>query len=247
MNLDAGTFVLNTNGRGAQTVSVTTSTSITKNGVIATLPDLSTSTKVRVTGTWDQARATVAASSVAASAPLVNTHIHGKVTVDGDGKVTVQGEDGKTYTVDLNKTASFFAQNKRMNKKDIQEGDHLDIWAKGETSSTALSSYLVRDLSQLNKKTQIVSLNDLNSTVQAQVGDWIVLKLGEANVWSGALSSNTDVVALNGSSKMVFGALSVGQSDINVSGEPRCRLSTPACAAPSVTFHVTVNVIAASK
>lgn len=244
LNTDAKTFTLKTGARGEQTIMVASSTKMTKNGNPATFADLALGNQIRVVGIWNRPNENVTAKSVAITTPLVRVHVQGKVTVDGDRLITILGDDQKTYTVDLSKANVVYSTYLSMNKKEIQMGDQLDVWAKAEASSTQLKAYFVRDLSQISKKIQVITMKNLNGTVQAQVGDRIVLKLGDSYVWTGATSTNTIVLAPVANTSNTFEVKSAGQAELNVNGDPRCRLTTPVCAMPSILFHVTVNAVA---
>lgn len=238
------TFVLQTNNRDAQTIIVNAATKITKNGNTATFSDLAVSGIVRVTGVWNRTNENVTATSISLTTPLVRVHIQGKVTVDGDSEITIVTDDQKTYIVDLKKSEVRFSQEERMNKKQIQLGDRLDIWAKSEVNSTRLNAYAIRNLSWQNRKTQVITIKDQLGTIQSFVGNRVMLKLGNGYVWTMATSTNVAVLKPSPDKKNRFDAVGVGQTNVTVTGDPECRSSVPACATPSIQFRVTVNVVA---
>lgn len=246
VSAEAKTFVLQTNKRDSQTIIVNTATKITKNGNVATFGDLAVSGTIRVAGVWNRTNESVTATSISITTPLVRVHVQGKVTVDGDSEVTIVTDDQKTYIVDLKKSDVRFSQEERMNKKQIQVGDRLDIWSKSEVNSTRLNAYAIRNLSWQNRKTQVVTMNDQLGTIQSSVGNRIALKLGNGYVWTMATSTNASVLKPSAGNKNRFDAVSVGQANVTVTGDPQCRLSAPACATPSIQFRVTVNVVAKS-
>ena len=239
----SSSFVMLTNGRGSQTINLTSSTKITKNGEAVSSTFLAVGQKVNVVGVWNRTNENVTALRVAITVPVVPVHIQGTVTsLANDGKITLLS-DGKTYTVNLRSSVLVFSQYQRMKAADIRMGDTLDVWARGEQGSLDLKAYFVRNLSQVNTQTHILTLGDTSRTLQVDVGDRIVLRLNNGYTWSGAMSSNATVLTMTQSTPTTFEAKATGTADITVNGDPTCRTATPACAAPSVLFRATVNVV----
>ncbi len=237
-------FVLAPIARSERTVVVSGDTELTKNGETIRFADIVVGNSIRVFGTWDRASGPLSAKTVAVTTPLVRRHISGRVTVDGNDRVSVLADDQVTYVVRLGGASTVYSTFMKMNKNSITVGDQLDIWAKSEASSTNLKAYFIRDLSQQDRLTRVVTKQDQNRTLQAEVGDRIVLRLGSDDVWGTATSTNAAVLAPSTGKALSFDAKSVGQSVLTVAGEPRCRQSTPSCATPSVLFRVTVSVVA---
>ena len=239
----SSSFVMLTNGRGSQAINLTSSTKITKNGEAVSSTFLAVGQKVKVDGVWNRANESVTALRVAITVPVVPVHVQGTVaSLANDGKITLLS-DGKTYTVNLRSSVLVFSQYQRMKAGDMRVGDTLDVWARGEQGSLDLKAYFVRNLSQVNTQTHVLTLGDTSRTLQVDVGDRIVLRLNNGYTWSGAMSSNATVLAMTQSTPTTFEAKAMGTADITVNGDPTCRTATPACAAHSVLFRATVNVV----
>ena len=94
---------------------------------------------------------------------------------------------------------------------------------------------------------QVVTLADNGGTIQMKVGESFLLKLGNDYTWQISLS-NQDVIGLRKGVMVILGAqgiydaLQPGTVQLTATGDPQCRQSTPACAAPSILFNVTIDV-----
>lgn len=236
------TFVLLTNKQGSKTITWDGSTKMTKNGVSTTMADLRVGGSVRVNGTWNRDNDTVLANKIAISAPMVSVHLTGQVKAVSNGVLTVLATDEKTYQVDTRNAALVFSQYVRMKVADIQVGDSLDVWARGEQGSFVVKAYFIRNLTQMNRKTYVVTMGDLSTTRHLDIGDRLVLRLNSAYTWGNASSSNPVVLGAVTGSMMTFEAKSTGTSEVTVQGNPACLTATPACALPSVLFKVLVQV-----
>lgn len=236
------TFVLLTKTQGAKTIAWDGSTSITKNGVSTTLADLRVGSSIRVSGTWNRDADSVLAKKIAISVPVVNVHLTGQVTAISNRVLTVLTTDGTSYQVDSRNAALVFHQYLRMKVADIQVGDSLDVWARGEQDSRAVKAYFIRNLTQMNRTTHVATMGDLNATRHLDIGDRLELRLNSAYTWTNATSSNPTVLGAVSGSAMTFQARANGVSEVTVMGTPVCLSASPACALPSLLFRLTVRI-----
>ena len=93
----------------------------------------------------------------------------------------------------------------------------------------------------------VVTLNDRGKTIQLAVGQSFLLKLGETFDWTVNISDQTvisrvrNIMVVRGA-QGVYDALKAGTVMLAATGDPPCRQSHPACAAPSLLFEVTIVV-----
>ncbi len=240
---DSKSLVIKTKQRGTQTVLLDEKTKILKNGDATTAASLTVGAEVMVNGVRNRDNENTLAEKINIRVPLVRVHVEGTVSAIEDGRLRVLATDGKTYNVDIRASSLVFSQYLRMNKKALAVGDRVDVWARAETGSLDLKAYFVRNLSQVNATSRVIGLRDNGTTVEAETGDRIVLKLGNDYVWSAVTNENTTVLAPISGESLAFKAATVGKTELTLTGEPRCRTATPACGTPSVSFRVWVNVV----
>ncbi len=241
---DGKSLVVKTKNRGEQTVLLNEKTKILKNGDEATSASLTVGAEVTVHSVWNRDNTSAAAEKIQIRVPVVRVHIEGTVSAIEGNRLRVLGTDGKTYNVDIRASSLVFGNYLRLNKKFLAVGDRVDVWARAETGSLDLKAYFVRNLSQVNATTRTIGMRDNGTTVQAETGDRILLKLGNDYVWSAVSNENAAVLAPISGQDLTFKAATVGKTELTLTGEPRCRTSVPACGAPSVSFRVWVNVVA---
>ena len=93
----------------------------------------------------------------------------------------------------------------------------------------------------------VVTLSNNGQTIQLKTGESFLLKLGNEYTWNISLS-NPDVISLRKGVLVILGAQGIydaiqpGTVQLTASGDPMCRQSVPACAAPSILFSVTIEV-----
>lgn len=111
-----------------------------------------------------------------------------------------------------------------------------------ETATPAVTSEATAAADQV-----VVTLADNGQKVQLKVGESFLLKLGNEYTWQISLS-NPDVIGLRKGVMVILGAqgiydaLQPGSVLLSATGDPPCRQSVPACAAPSILFSVTIEV-----
>ncbi len=241
---DGKSLVVKTAKRGNQAVMVDEKTKVLKNGEATTAASLVVGAEVTVNAVGNRDNENVLAEKINIRVPLVRVQIEGTVSAIEDGRLQVLATDGKTYRVDIRSSSLVFSQYLRMNKKALAVGDRVDVWARAEANSLDLKAYFVRNLSQVNATSRVIGLRDNGTTVQAETGDRVVLKLGDDYAWSAVTNENTTVLAPVSGQSMAFKAGAVGKTELTLTGEPRCRTATPACSKSSIVFRVWVNVVA---
>jgi hypothetical protein len=88
---------------------------------------------------------------------------------------------------------------------------------------------------------------DHGQTVELQVGERFLLKLGEDYDWTvtvadtQAVSRVINITVVRGA-QGVYEAKRTGQTTLSAVGDPPCLKSEPPCKAPSVSFEVTLVV-----
>lgn len=244
---DGKSLVIKTKQRGTQTILLDEKTKILKNGDAATAASLTVGAEVTVNGVRNRDNGNVLAEKINVRVPLVRIHIEGTVSAIEDGRLRVLATDGKTYNVDIRASSLVFSQYLRMNKKLLAVGDRVDVWARAEAGSLDLKAYFIRNLSQVNAASRVIGLRDNGTTVEAETGDRVVLKLGNDYVWSAVTNENAAVLAPISGETLAFKAATVGKTELTLTGEPRCRTSTPACAMSSISFRVWVNVVGSAS
>jgi hypothetical protein len=92
-----------------------------------------------------------------------------------------------------------------------------------------------------------VTLDDQGKTVNMNVGDSFLLKLGEQYNWDIAISdqavlSRVKNIAVIRGAQGIYDALQAGTVTLSATGDPLCRQSQPACEMPTILFSVKVTV-----
>ena len=100
---------------------------------------------------------------------------------------------------------------------------------------------------QTARETRVVTLADNGTSIRLAPEQSFLLKLGEEFDWSLTIGDQSiirrvpNVLVVRGAQGL-FMAHSVGTTELEAQGDPTCRKATPACAAPSLLFRVTVLV-----
>lgn len=97
-----------------------------------------------------------------------------------------------------------------------------------------------------------LTLADNGSTLTIPVGDSVELKLGTDRDWSNVAVSDVTIlhrppVLLVRDVQGLWNAAAPGSATITATGDLPCRSATPPCAAPSIQFQTTVNVVPAGS
>jgi len=94
---------------------------------------------------------------------------------------------------------------------------------------------------------QTITLADNGTTLHFQVGDRFLLDLGNGYDWTVNVADQNvvrrivNVTVIRGA-QGVYVAHAAGQTALTAVGDPACRQAKPACAVPSRTFKVTIDV-----
>jgi hypothetical protein len=97
-----------------------------------------------------------------------------------------------------------------------------------------------------NEPTTITQENN-NQTIELNVGDTFLLKLGEEYMWNIEID-NDDVVSRVKNIAVIRGAQGVyeakmsGSATLSAVGDLPCREEVPPCAAPTILFKIQINV-----
>jgi hypothetical protein len=93
----------------------------------------------------------------------------------------------------------------------------------------------------------VVSLQDNGKTIHIGVGQRFLLDLGDQYNWQvnvadqSVVSRVVNITVIRGA-QGVYEAHQAGQTTLEASGDPPCRLAQPPCMIPSIIFQVTVVV-----
>lgn len=92
-----------------------------------------------------------------------------------------------------------------------------------------------------------ITIDENNQTVDLQVGEVFDLYLGDSFNWTVTVADPSVVGQVMGimpvrGSQGEFTALRAGTTTLSAIGDPPCRSSKPACAAPSMLFQVKIVV-----
>jgi hypothetical protein len=93
-----------------------------------------------------------------------------------------------------------------------------------------------------------VTLDDQGKTINLNVGQSFLLKLGEDYTWGDVVVGDQNVVsrvrniAVVRGAQGIYDANAAGTTTLTTTGDPVCRQAQPACAAPSIQFAVTLVV-----
>ena len=93
-----------------------------------------------------------------------------------------------------------------------------------------------------------VTINNNGQTIDLNVGDTFLLKLGDTMNWNNiqisdpsVISREVNVMVIRGA-QGIYRALKSGTTTLTAQGDPFCLQATPPCGAPSRMFSVTVDV-----
>ena len=166
-SISGNDFVLQSRGRGQQTVNTNGDTKFYKNGKIASSSDLVVGEEVRVTGIWDRTNKNITATKVDIIIRMVTVRINGTFQSASGATLTVLGNNKVTYTVDASKARIIYKGGHKGNVGVLQANDKVQIYGKRQdiTGTTDIVASLIRDLSQIHKKSSpAINTNTSTST-----------------------------------------------------------------------------------
>ncbi len=147
-SMSTNSFVLTSKNRGDQTINVSSSTKMMKNGQPMTLADLTVGAMVHVDGVWDRTNTNVSATKIVLVVKAMDVRLNGTVSASSSASIfTLTATDGKNYQVDTTK-AQLIARNyfgTDMSK--VRVGDTVQVVGKSDTASADVRAHLVVDFS----------------------------------------------------------------------------------------------------
>lgn len=247
LDAQARLFDLKTMSQGTVSVHVGEDTRITKDGTTASWSDLALQKQVQVIGMWDTEHERVHAHEVRIRSVQTHMSVMGRVTGVSTSSLTLVTDAGTSYTVNARNALILSNTFVRLTVNDIRVGDELHVWGFTQDSSSTLEARLIIDTSRSSSILRLVTFADTNGSLQVVTGDRLRLELGQGYQWS-VQTSNSDVLARvtdpAGNSQGTYEARAVGEAQLTATGTPTCASSTPACAMPSLSFRLRVNVTA---
>ena len=128
----------------------------------------------------------------------------------------------------------------------ITKYDGSPACVKPETREKLIErGWALEDTNQ-NEPTTITQENN-NQTIELNVGDTFLLKLGEEYMWNVEID-NDDIVSRVKNIAVIRGAQGVyeakmpGSVTLSAAGDLPCREEVPPCAAPTILFKIQINV-----
>lgn len=146
-SVSGSSFVLKSQNRGTQTVLTSANTKFLKNGAAATLADVVVGATVHVDGIWNNTNNNVTANKVRVTVKQEQVRLNGTVSATNGTTLTLNGTDGKTYTVNV--AGAILATSSYYGKEwtNLKVGDRVQVWGKMMTGSTQVTSSMVINFS----------------------------------------------------------------------------------------------------
>lgn len=138
-------FVLNTDKNGQQTVQLTSTSSIKKNGTTMTFNDLVVGQKVYVVGKWNMSTHVVTPTVVEIINRWNAIFIQGTVTAKAGNTLTVKRATGINYTVDLNRGMVVSRFYNVLTLDNVNIGDTILVGGIHLNDATDIQAFIVRD------------------------------------------------------------------------------------------------------
>ena len=128
----------------------------------------------------------------------------------------------------------------------ITKYDGSPACVKPETREKLIERGWALEETNQNEHTTITQENN-NQTIEINVGDTFLLKLGEEYMWNVEID-NDDIVSRVKNIAVIRGAQGVyeakmpGSATLSAVGDLPCREDVPPCAAPTILFKIQINV-----
>ena len=128
----------------------------------------------------------------------------------------------------------------------ITKYDGAPACVKPETREKLIERGWALEETNQNEPTTITQENN-SQTIELNVGDTFLLKLGEEYMWNVEID-NEDVVSRVKNIAVIRGAQGVyeakmpGSATLSAVGDLPCREEVPPCAAPTILFKIQINV-----
>lgn len=144
--LTANGFTVSTKNRKDQSITLTASTTFSKDGKAAALTDVMSGSRVVVHGVWNRPNAQVTAKSVRI---IIETkRLSGMISAVSGTTLTVTGtKPSSTFSVDISSAKLLRRFGGSALITDLKVGDKVEIQAKQATQTAPLLAVWVRDLS----------------------------------------------------------------------------------------------------
>ncbi len=238
-------FSVQTGDRDISTISISTSTQFSLNGVAGNFADVLTGRTVRVVGAWNPDHARFLASRVEITSNRETFSFSGSLTAINNQVLTVNAS-GTIYSVDVSSSTFVRRFGGQSSLHEFLVGDVVTVKGTRDGSSTMVKAVQVMNQSISSEIVRTIGLSANNQTVYADVHDRLVLNLPSTYTWSNVHSTNTAVLDLARAPSLgdegLYLAQASGTTMIMANGDPVCRLSSPGCALASVLFQVKVVV-----
>ena len=107
--------------------------------------------------------------------------------------------------------------------------------------------WALEDTNTNQNESKTITQENNNQTIELNVGDTFLLKLGEDHMWNVEID-NDDVVSRVKNIAVIRGAQGIyeakmpGSATLSASGDLPCREEVPSCAAPTILFKIQINV-----
>ena len=129
----------------------------------------------------------------------------------------------------------------------FQSGEKVSI--KGtKKDSVVLVSELTVSNAPATSGAKTITLDNNNTAIKLKVGGTFLLNLGATYNWNvqidnqNVVSREVNILVINGA-QGIYRAKESGKAVLSAVGDPLCRQSNPACAAPSLLFKLNIEVI----
>lgn len=243
-SITASQFKLQTAARGVQTVSFTNSTTFLKNGSAATTADLVADASVRVTGTSNQSTNAFEATKVEITARPEVLSFTGTVSAI-EGSMLSITSNSVVRKVNAASAKIISSSGTVSGLHELLLGDEVKVEGARVSGSTTVNASLITNLSLTSQTMYRIDMDDNNRVIDARVGDRVLLDLSDSYHWT-VRNSNTAAVDLARTSfsgyEGLYLAKAAGSSTLMLTGDPTCRLSSPACSTPSLLLRVEIRV-----
>ncbi len=243
-SITATQFKLQTAARGVQTVSFTSSTTFLKNGSTATTADLVADASVRVTGTSHQSTNVFEATKVEIIVRPGVLSFTGTVSAI-EGSMLSITSNSVVRKVDASSAKIVSSSGTVSGLHELLLGDEVRVEGTRASGSTTVKASLITNLSLTSQTTYRIDMDDNNRVIDARVGDRVLLDLSDSYHWT-VSNSNTAAVDLARASfsgyEGLYLAKAAGSSTLTLTGDPTCRLLSPACSTPSLLLRVEIRV-----
>lgn len=146
VNTSTRSFVIATKDQRSLTVNTTASTTVQKNGAVASWTDVVVGSQVNVKGIWNQANATIVANSINVIFRTQPIFFRGTVTAKTDTTLTVERLGNKVvYSVDVAKSMILNRLYQIIRLANVAVGDQVQIGGTHVNNSTQVTAFMVRD------------------------------------------------------------------------------------------------------